>query len=98
MGPIPKDALFILDTSTSMRGTKLPQLKKALIAILDELHEGDRFNMMEFNSRVSYWRKRGMVHATRRNVADAKRYINALRATGCEYTENCFSYRKLSLG
>ena len=60
--PLPKHVIFVLDVSGSMYGTKLVQLKDAMITILDDLTENDYFNILTFSTRVQQWeprRKRG---------------------------------------
>ncbi|KAK5647081.1 hypothetical protein RI129_005545 [Pyrocoelia pectoralis] len=53
--PLPKQIVFILDTSGSMRGEKLQQLKEAMSKILDQLNERDLFNLVDFNSNARVW-------------------------------------------
>ncbi|KAF5276954.1 hypothetical protein FQR65_LT16118 [Abscondita terminalis] len=53
--PLPKQVVFILDTSGSMSGSKLDQLKEAMSQILDDLYENDSFHLVEFNSEVKVW-------------------------------------------
>jgi Mg-chelatase subunit ChlD len=84
MEPIPKDVLFILDVSGSMSGTKMGQQKAAILLILDDLHEGDRFNIMKFSSGVSFWRPSEIATASRDTVASAKEYVSGLVAQGCK--------------
>lgn len=47
---VPRDVIFILDTSGSMGGEPLRQAKLALSKAIDGLDESDRFNLIEFNS------------------------------------------------
>ena len=49
----PKQVLFILDTSGSMRGGKLDQALEALGSCLEKLQRDDRFNVVEFDTRFS---------------------------------------------
>ncbi|XP_041349325.1 inter-alpha-trypsin inhibitor heavy chain H3-like [Gigantopelta aegis] len=79
--PIPRDVLFILDTSTSMYNTKMYQMKEALKAILDDLQEGDTFNIQEFNSRAKMW-KDTLQPVNRETTKQALQYIHNLHATG----------------
>jgi secreted protein with Ig-like and vWFA domain len=44
---LPKDVLFVLDTSTSMQWQKLGQLQEAMRVILNDLTPGDRFALMQ---------------------------------------------------
>jgi len=47
-----KHAVFVLDTSGSMSGRKMEQLKTAMESILTKLKEGDKFSIVEFDSSV----------------------------------------------
>ncbi len=47
----PKQVLFILDTSGSMRDGKLDQAREALLSCLEKLQRDDRFNVMEFDTK-----------------------------------------------
>jgi len=49
---IPRDLVFVLDTSGSMEGKKLSQAKSALTYVLEHLNEGDRFNVIAFSSGI----------------------------------------------
>jgi len=49
---VDKDVILVLDTSGSMEGAKLEQAKEALQFVLDHLHEGDRFNIVAFNTSI----------------------------------------------
>ena len=46
-----REATYIIDTSGSMAGTSIVQAKAALLYAIDRLAPGDRFNVIEFNSR-----------------------------------------------
>lgn len=50
--PLRKHAIFVLDVSGSMDGRKIEQLREAMAAILDDLKEGDFFNLIAFSSDV----------------------------------------------
>lgn len=52
---IPKHVLFVLDTSGSMGGLKILQLKEAMYNILDQLNANDAFTLIEFNTNVRVW-------------------------------------------
>lgn len=49
---IPVSMSLVLDTSQSVRGTTLEQLKEAANAALDELGAGDRASLLTFNAAV----------------------------------------------
>lgn len=53
--PLPKQVVFVLDTSGSMYDVKIQQLKQAMRSILGELKENDLFSLVEFNSVVKVW-------------------------------------------
>ncbi|XP_050502744.1 inter-alpha-trypsin inhibitor heavy chain H4-like [Diabrotica virgifera virgifera] len=53
--PLTEHIVFILDTSGSMYGTKLKQLKDAMASILSQLKEDDTFHIIEFNTYVYVW-------------------------------------------
>lgn len=49
---IPKDVVFVLDTSGSMSGKKLEQAKKALIFCIQNLNDEDRFEVIRFSTET----------------------------------------------
>ncbi|KAL1512999.1 hypothetical protein ABEB36_002487 [Hypothenemus hampei] len=53
--PLKKQVIFILDTSGSMSGTRIVQLKEAMDSILAELKPEDVFSIVDFNSEVKVW-------------------------------------------
>ena len=50
---MPVSMSLVLDTSASVRGETLGQLKEAANAALDELRAGDRASLLTFNARVN---------------------------------------------
>lgn len=81
MEEIPKDVLMILDISGSMAGTKINQMKDAVLGILSDLHEGDRFNILKFESDVNFY-KPAPVLANKKSLEAAKTYVRSLYSTG----------------
>merc|ERR1712038_1508681 len=61
---LPKHAVFVLDTSGSMGGEKIQQLKDAMFTVLEDLTDSDFFNMIEFNSDVSHWSGEGFTESS----------------------------------
>ncbi|KAK9890510.1 hypothetical protein WA026_010587 [Henosepilachna vigintioctopunctata] len=53
--PLEKHVVFVLDTSGSMSGTRIHQLKLAMKSILGQLKKEDSFNIIDFNSVVNVW-------------------------------------------
>jgi len=78
---IPRELIFVIDTSGSMHGTSLSQAARALTLALDGLRAEDRFNVIQFNSVTSTLFKTS-VDATPSNLRIAKRYVAGLKSTG----------------
>jgi Ca-activated chloride channel family protein len=81
-GPaIPREAIFVIDTSGSMQGASIAQAREALELAIGRLSGADRFNVIEFNSyaRALYPAAR---QATPDNIAGAVRWVRELRAQG----------------
>ncbi len=49
----PKEMVFVVDTSGSMRGYPLDKAKEAMTLAISEMNPDDRFYVMDFNSTVS---------------------------------------------
>ena len=79
--PLPREMIFVIDTSGSMKGTSIAQAKKSLLLALDRLGTNDRFNVVEFNSshRALF---PAAVQASQSNVLRAKQFVEALNANG----------------
>ena len=82
--PVSKNVLFILDVSGSMSGVKLSQTKDALSTILDDLREGDMFNIITFSTSLKFWHDEGLLPATEENIRKAKEFIQAMEGDGGE--------------
>ena len=80
-GRLPRDVVFVIDTSGSMDGSSLVQAKSALGLAVKRLSRDDRFNIIQFNSETSSL-FRVEQRATYENRRVASRYINDLYATG----------------
>lgn len=78
---LPRDAVFVIDISGSMEGTKLDAAKKALSAALHGLVSGDRFRLIAFNDRVEA-ESADFVDYTDRTLARADQWIDRLQARG----------------
>uniref|UniRef100_A0A6P7FE66 Inter-alpha-trypsin inhibitor heavy chain H5-like isoform X1 n=1 Tax=Diabrotica virgifera virgifera TaxID=50390 RepID=A0A6P7FE66_DIAVI len=55
LDPLPKHMVFILDTSGSMEGFRISQLKDAMSKILPQLNEEDVFTIIQFEFNVFDW-------------------------------------------
>ncbi len=78
---IPRELIFVIDTSGSMHGTSLSQAARALTLALDGLRPEDRFNVIQFNS-VTSTLFNSSVDATTSNLRIARRYVAGLKSTG----------------
>jgi Ca-activated chloride channel family protein len=54
--PVPKTVVFVVDRSGSMSGQKIEQAKGALKFVLNNLREGDLFNVIAYDSNVESFR------------------------------------------
>ncbi|XP_047430658.1 inter-alpha-trypsin inhibitor heavy chain H5 [Mugil cephalus] len=79
---VPKNVVFVIDTSASMLGTKIRQTKDALLTILRDLRPGDHFNFISFSNRIKVWQPNGLVPVTPLNIRDAKKFVYMLVPTG----------------
>ncbi|OCT89235.1 inter-alpha-trypsin inhibitor heavy chain H5 [Xenopus laevis] len=80
--PLPKNVVFVIDTSASMLGKKMKQTKEALFTILQDLRPQDHFNIIGFSNRVKVWQQNQMVKVSPNNIRDAKKFIYGLYPTG----------------
>ncbi len=54
--PLKKTVIFVVDRSGSMSGKKIEQAKAALAFVLNNLHEGDLFNVVTYDNEVESFR------------------------------------------
>ena len=79
---MPKDVLFVLDTSGSMAGDgKIDQAKSALRFCLNSLGERDRFNIVAFNTEVRTFRPE-LVSNTKAAVGGGEEFVAGFQANG----------------
>ena len=78
---MPREMIFVIDTSGSMHGTSIEQAKTALARALDGLQAKDRFNVIEFNSFATAL-YRGSMTATADRLDEARRFVARLEANG----------------
>jgi Ca-activated chloride channel family protein len=78
---LPRDVVFVIDTSGSMGGTSIVQAKAGLLMALERLTPADRFNVIQFNSvtdalygELQSW--------TGETLREARAYVDGLVATG----------------
>jgi len=78
---MPRELIFVVDTSGSMHGNSIAQAKQALERALDGLAANDRFNIIEFNSTTRALYHQSVV-ADPGNVRHARRFVQGLDANG----------------
>jgi Ca-activated chloride channel homolog len=78
---VQKDIVFVLDTSGSMAGRKLQQARKALQFCVENLNDGDRFEIMRFSTEVEPLFPK-LVAASRANRDKAADFIQDLKPMG----------------
>nr|DBA31404.1 TPA: hypothetical protein GDO54_007260 [Pyxicephalus adspersus] len=86
--PLPKNVVFVIDTSASMVGTKMKQTQGALFTILRDLRPDDHFNIIGFSSKIKVWQQNQLVKVSPNNIRDAKKFIFGLTPTGAKSEED----------
>ncbi len=77
---VKKDFIFILDRSGSMKGRKIEQAKNALSFCINNLNDGDRFNIILFNTDVDpFFKELVSVKKERKN---ALAFVENISANG----------------
>lgn len=78
---LPKDVCFVLDTSGSMMGAKLAQAKRSLLFCLENLNDGDRFEIVRFSTEAEplFGELRTVSEDSR---GDAKEFIEDFKPIG----------------
>jgi Ca-activated chloride channel homolog len=76
-----KNLIFILDSSGSMAGEKIKQVKEALKFCLNSLSPQDRFNIIDYDDQVNSF-KTGPVRANAENLREALSFVDKCEAEG----------------
>ena len=79
--PLPREVIFVIDTSGSMEGMSIEQARESLALALGRLTPQDRFNVIQFNSYTSKLYPNA-VPVNTRTLQEAQEYARGLRATG----------------
>ena len=79
--PMPREVIYVMDTSGSMSGTSIEQARAALAMGLSRLTPQDRFNVIQFNSNTSQLYPHA-VPVNARTLEEAKQYVGTLQAQG----------------
>ncbi len=78
---VSKDVAFVIDTSGSMAGKKIDQARKALQFCIENLNDGDRFEVIRFSTEVEPVFN-SLVEATKENRARAEDFVKDLKPIG----------------
>ena len=78
---MPREVIFIVDTSGSMHGVSITQARRAVHLAIKGLKPGDRFNVIEFNSFTNALYSQ-TVQASGVNVNNALNFVKQLQANG----------------
>jgi Ca-activated chloride channel homolog len=77
--PPKKTVVFVLDRSGSMSGKKIEQARDSLSFVLNNLREGDTFNIIAYDSRVEMFKP------------ELQRYNEETREDALDFCENIYS-------
>lgn len=77
---VDRDVVLVVDTSGSMAGEKIEQVRRALAHMIEALGDGDRFNIVAYSTDVDPWRSK-LVGATE-GRASALAFARTLVAQG----------------
>ncbi|MCP5069097.1 MAG: marine proteobacterial sortase target protein [bacterium] len=78
---LPRETIFVIDTSGSMHGESIEQAKRALVLALARLQPADRFNVIAFASTTRKLFPRA-IHAQPTNIDQARSWVDGLEAEG----------------
>jgi len=78
---MPREVIFVVDTSGSMHGESIQQAREALKMALRRLKPADHFNVIQFNSQT-YALFAGAMVADSHNINRALAYVDGLDAEG----------------
>jgi Mg-chelatase subunit ChlD len=79
---LPRDVVFVVDRSGSMKGRKMEQAKAALRYGLSTLREGDRFSVIAFSSGIHEMAEGGLTGYDGAALEVAKAFTDSLTASG----------------
>lgn len=78
---VPTTWVITADVSSSMDFARMTSLRTALHSFLDNLHDGDRFNIVTFSTSVSSFRP-DIIDVTQENIGAAREWVNRLTSMG----------------
>jgi len=78
---LPRETIFIIDSSGSMEGASMQQAKAALLLALADLKSGDKFNIIDFDSDARPLFSDSK-YADASTIAEAKSFVEKITADG----------------
>jgi len=78
---LPRETIFIIDSSGSMEGASMQQAKAALLLAFDDLKPGDKFNIIDFDSDARPLFEDSKL-ADASSIGSAKEFIDTIKADG----------------
>ncbi|HXH39782.1 MAG TPA: VIT domain-containing protein, partial [Thermoanaerobaculia bacterium] len=78
---MPRETIFIIDSSGSMEGASMNQAKAALLVALDDLRPGDKFNVIDFDSEARPLFTDSKF-ADPQAIIEAKQFVDTIKADG----------------
>lgn len=78
---VPKDVIFVIDSSGSMRVKKLDQAKSALNFCLKSLNKNDQFEIIRYSTETEALFS-DLKQANKRNIKSARDFIQSMQAGG----------------
>jgi Ca-activated chloride channel family protein len=88
---MPRDVVFLIDTSGSMSGQSIYQAKTGLTLCMKMLRPEDNFTIVRFSSDFSFFSPT-LKPASQSNIFDAKQYIAGLVASGGTEMQQALRY------
>ncbi len=79
--PVPKEMIFVIDTSCSMSGAPLAAAKRAMSSAIEQMNPDDTFMLIDFASQVSAFHATPLPNLPQ-HVQRALSYLAALPAAG----------------
>lgn len=76
-----REVILVIDRSGSMRGDKMEQVRQAALRILEELGDGEAFNIVDYADSVRQYSPQP-VTKNRETLLQAKRYVQAIKDDG----------------
>lgn len=78
---LPRELIFVIDTSGSMAGPSLRQAKEALALAISRLRPVDRFNVIEFNDYATPLYS-SVQPGDEKRISEATDFVNSLKSRG----------------